>query len=86
MFIHFFGSYQFWKRIIPITRDHKPNDPIERKRIEKVGGKIYKDTRIKIDGVKIQVNENEAPGHKFPYRISPGNLAVSLINNFFSFR
>ena len=82
------GLYSFnsGKELFQITRDHKPNDPIERKRIEKVGGKIYKDTRIKIDGVKIQVNEKEAPGLKFPYRISPGNLAVSIINNFFSFR
>ena len=79
------GLYSFnsGKELFQITRDHKPNDPIEKKRIEKVGGKIYKDTRIKIDGVKIQVNETDAPGLKFPCRVIPGNLAVSININFF---
>ena len=74
------GIYSFdsGKQFFQVTRDHKPNDIIEKTRIEKSGGKIYKDTRLKVDGVKIRVNEKDAPGIKFPYRVSPGNLAVSL--------
>ena len=75
------GLYSFdtGKQLFQVTRDHKPNDLIEKTRIEKSGGKIYKDTRLKVDGLKIRVNEKDAPGIKFPYRVSPGNLAVSLI-------
>ena len=76
------GIYSFdsGKQFFQVTRDHKPNDLIEKTRIEKSGGKIYKDTRLKVDGVKIRVNEKDAPGIKFPYRVSPGNLAVSLLS------
>ena len=69
------------KNLLQITRDHKPNDLIERTRIEKAGGRIYKDTRLKINGQKIVVNEQALPGFVFPYRVVPGNLSVSL--NFF---
>ena len=74
------GLYSFdsGKQLFQVTRDHKPNDPVEKNRIEKSGGKIYKDTRLKVDGLKVKVNEKDAPGIKFPYRVSPGNLAVSL--------
>ena len=61
---------------LQVTRDHKPNDSNERKRIEKAGGKIFKDTRLIVNGLKIKVNEKDAPGFKFPYRVSPGNLSV----------
>ena len=29
------------KSIVPLSRDHKPGEPSERKRIKKTGGKIY---------------------------------------------
>ena len=62
-----------------ITRDHKPNDPIEKSRIEKAGGSIYKDTRVKINGKKVHIKEEDLkPGLSFPFRVSPGNLAVSI--------
>ena len=69
------------KNLLQITRDHKPNDLIEKTRIEKAGGRIYKDTRLKINGQKIVVNDQALPGFVFPYRVVPGNLSVSL--NFF---
>ena len=78
------GLYSFdsGKQLFQITRDHKPNDLIERIRIEKAGGRIYKDTRLKINGQKIHVNEQALPGFQFPFRVIPGNLAVSLNLNF----
>ena len=73
------GLYSFdsGNQLFQITRDHKPNDIIERARIEKAGGKIFKDTRLKINGQKIHVNEQSLPGFNFPFRVTPGNLAVS---------
>ena len=73
------GLYSFdsGNQLFQITRDHKPNDPHEKARIEKAGGKVYKDTRLKINGHKIHVNEQSLPGFKFPFRVSPGNLSVS---------
>ena len=76
------GLYSFnsGNQLYQITRDHKPNDPIEKARIEKAGGNIYKDDRIKINGKKVHVKEETlGPGVSFPYRVSPGNLAVSII-------
>ena len=72
------GLYSFdsGNQLFQITRDHKPNDPQEKERIEKAGGKIYKDTRLKVNGQKINVNES-IPGINFPYRVSPGHLSVS---------
>ena len=74
------GLYSFdsGKQLFQLTRDHKPADMKERMRIEKAGGKIYKDTRLKINGQKVKVNEKDAPGVKFPCRVFPGNLSVRL--------
>jgi serine/threonine protein phosphatase PrpC len=77
------GLYSFdsGNQLYQITRDHKPDDPIERARIEKAGGNVYKDDRVKINGHKVHVKEETlAPGVIFPFRVSPGNLAV--IHNF----
>ena len=77
-------SFDSGNQLFQITRDHKPNDLVERSRIEKAGGKIYKDTRLKINGQKVHVKEADAPGVNFPFRIIPGNLSVSyIIYNFF---
>ena len=70
-------SFDSGNQLFQITRDHKPNDPIEKARIEKAGGKIFKDTRLKVNGHKVHVSEQALPGFKFPYRVSPGNLSVS---------
>ena len=51
-----------------VTRDHKPEDDIERIRIEKEGGRIYRN-----EGWNSQANEKVYG----PYRIDPSKLSVS---------
>ena len=71
-------SFEDGKKFFQLSRDHKPNDPIEKKRIYKAGGKIYK-TNLQ------QISENSLIGFKpnkeslagLPYRIFPGRLSVS---------
>ena len=63
-----------------ITRDHKPNDPIEQARIEKAGGKVYYANKTVINGKEVTLREEQfGPGFKFPYRLFPSGLAVSII-------
>ena len=71
-------SYGGGSQLFQASRDHKPEDIKERVRIEKAGGRIYKDTRLKVNGIKVKVNEKQAPGFKFPFRVIPGNLSVRL--------
>ena len=71
-------SYDSGKLLYQVTRDHKPNDRIERERIEKAGGSVYKDDIIKLNGKMVQVQDKDLPeGVTLPYRIKPGNIAVS---------
>ena len=65
------------KKFFQITRDHKPNDNIEKDRIYKAGGSIYK--TLNNSPNKNQVNGKERLDRisKIPYRINPGHLAVS---------
>ncbi len=56
-----------------LSRDHKPNDPIEKERIYKAGGSIFKSN---IEQYGINIKESEL-GFKIPFRILPGRLAVS---------
>jgi len=61
-----------------ITRDHKPNDPIEKKRVEDAGGKVFYANTIYVDGVPEVLNESDfGEGFTFPYRINPGGMAVA---------
>jgi protein phosphatase 2C family protein 2/3 len=73
-------SFDSGTHLFQITRDQKPNDLIERMRIEKAGGRIYKDTRLKVNGQKIHVKEESFPGVNFPFRVHPGNLSVSYFH------
>jgi hypothetical protein len=62
-----------------ITRDHKPNDSIERRRIESSGAKVYYANKVNIEGKEVQLKESDyGEGFKFPYRISPGGISVSI--------
>ena len=70
-------SFVSGKKIFQVTRDHKPNDPIEKERIEKAGGKIYKVDTLKIEGVSVKIDEKKFPsGVSIPYRLYPGHIEV----------
>ena len=72
-------SYDTGKYIYQITRDHKPNDEIEKRRIEKAGGEVFYANTITRNGVEIQLREEDfGEGFTFPYRIKPGKIAVSF--------
>lgn len=62
-----------------ITRDHKPNDDIEKKRIEKAGGKVYYANKAIVNGEEVTLkDELFGKGFTFPYRLYPSGLAVSF--------
>ena len=66
--------------LLQITRDHKPNDDIERRRIEKSGAQVIYWNKVNINGREFELKESDyGEGFKFPYRISPGGIAVSII-------
>ena len=70
-------SYNSGKKLFQVTRDHKPNDPIEKERIEKAGGKIRRDDTVYIKGEVVKLDEkNLPPGMTIPYRLIPGMIAV----------
>ena len=60
------------KSIYSLSRDHKPNDSEERKRILEAGGQIYQTMSI-AKGENI-INEQQKIG---PCRVVPGRLSVS---------
>ena len=63
-----------------ITRDHKPNDPIEKRRIEKSGAQVYYANKVISNGKEVVLRESDyGVGFKFPYRINPGGISVSFI-------
>ena len=73
-------SYDTGKYLFQITRDHKPNDDVEKQRIEGAGGKVYYANKVKRNGREIELKEEQfGKGFSFPYRIKPGGIAVSLL-------
>ena len=72
-------SYDTGKYLYQITRDHKPNDEIERKRIESAGGKVFYANKVVRNGREIVLKEEDfGKNFSFPYRIEPGKIAVSI--------
>lgn len=67
------------KKFFQITRDHKPNDPIEKNRIYKAGGSIYKTTNNSPQKNMNKGNDMMETMAKIPFRINPGRLAVSYL-------
>ena len=75
-------SYDGGNYLYQITRDHKPNDEIEKARIEKAGGKVFYANKVNRNGREIELKEEQfGKGFSFPYRISPGKIAVSIFFN-----
>ena len=68
-------SYNSGTEFYQLSRDHKPNDLKEKKRIYKAGGSIFK-TNLEQMGMGLNIKESEL-GFKRPFRINPGRLAVS---------
>ena len=62
-------SLESGNKFLQITRDHNPNDPIERERIEKAGGSIYKDDIVTlkkgvvIDGRRVNTSNFKVKSH-----------------------
>ena len=54
-------SFDSGKKFFQVSRDHLPNDPIEKNRIEKAGGKIYREDKTDINGDIININETKFP-------------------------
>ena len=72
-------SYDTGKYLYQISRDHKPNDEVEKNRIESVGGHVYYANKVKKHGKEVELKEeNYGKGFTFPYRVIPGKIAVSL--------
>jgi len=73
--------------LLQITRDHKPNDPIEKRRIEQSGAKVYYANKVNVNGKEVELKEKDyGEGFKFPYRIAPGGIAVSIFFYNYLFR
>ena len=67
-------------KLLQLSRDHKPNDEIEKKRITQAGGKVYYANKVVRNGREEILNEKDyGEGFQFPYRLYPCGLAVSLI-------
>ena len=73
------------KKFFQISRDHKPNDPIEKNRIYKFGGSIYKQTNNSPQKKEAYGSQQMERMAKIPFRINPGRLAVSYFYHYLGF-
>jgi len=61
-----------------LTRDHKPSDKLEQKRILDGGGKIYQNFPLGANGKRLDLDPKTNPFKVvIPFRILPGRLSVS---------
>ena len=68
------------KQLYQISRDQKPEDPKEKERIIQNGGSIYKADFIDHEGVRYSMkNMDYGRNFKFPFRLLPGKLSVSIL-------
>ena len=67
-------SMENGKKLIEVTKDHKPNSPNEAKRIKRYGGNIYQTETLINNLSNIDINGKILIG---PYRVLPGRLSVS---------
>ena len=63
-------------KALNLSRDHKPMDEIEYKRIIEAGGKIYQ-TKVQTT-LTVGDPSNEGNYVLGPYRVLPGRLSVSI--------
>lgn len=61
------------KNFVRLTRDHKPEDPDEKLRIESNGGKVYQNVNYLPDPTPGQTAQTLTG----PQRVEPGRLSVS---------
>ncbi len=66
-------SEQYGKGLFILTKDHKPDEENEKKRIYANGGQIYQGT---INNYNRNSYESLSDYSHLPYRIFPGKLSV----------
>ena len=65
------------KKFFQLSRDHKPDDPIEKKRIYKAGGNIYRSNLQQVSESSMVGFQSKESLTSLPFRIFPGRLSVS---------
>ena len=78
------GLYSFdsGNKLFQITRDQKPNDPIEKSRIYLAGGSIYQTKPNSLNDFMFPGEQMLERNEQKPFRIYPGGLSVSYILNY----
>ena len=64
------------QKVIALTRDHKPSDMLEFKRIKDAGGQIYQTSTATSTMNKLSGSRGEAEFIVGPIRVLPGRLSV----------